>query len=163
MSFRVEGETFDQWVEKVASDLRYLYKCCERGGGGLIEVDASSEDTGWPSDGRSEAWSPEAPGSAQLFEVFASVILTPATVDATIEVHHSTLGIVATLVIPAGSNSASVAVTPNVLYNAGETLWITTGGAGGRALTVQCLMEGTNGRGSAGLNIHGEGGGGGEG
>ncbi|HUW00733.1 MAG TPA: hypothetical protein VMW08_00135 [Acidimicrobiales bacterium] len=148
MSFRVEGQSFAEWVEKMEGDLRYLYKCCEGGLGGSWTVIASNSSYDWSGDGYSEVWTSEL-GTARLVEVFASGV---AGAGGTVSVTHSGLGVVASLTLV--GLTGEVALNPTVVFNPGERLQVLTPSGGGvSGLTVQLLFEGDV-RASGGLNIY---------
>lgn len=146
MSYRAEGRTEDDARRKLEQDIRYLYKCCDAPN--EFEVCAAEGDyadtnytTGrWFSRG----------GSATLIDVFISVTSQssdPFGLD--IIVNGS---VVDTLVLPAFTSTADVALNPQPVIGPLDWLMFRPSNNYAFGPHVQARLRGA-GCGSAGLNF----------
>lgn len=154
MSYRAPGVTDADWFRQLQSDIRYLYKCCEKVSG--FEVVAAAYTEYWdygPAEGTlTERWYPPF-GSCTLLEVFASVHPDfPVLADSTVEVLKNG-AVIGTVTITVADQYGFADFTE--VFSPTDYLQFALGdnpAGGGGMLVVQGMMEGTS-RGSAGINF----------
>jgi len=149
MSFRNRGETLEEVMAGIERDVRYIYKCCEGGGGDVFyEVDVASGDESVDSEALTGRWYSRG-GTASVRGLRLSSDETGFS-DLVVEVRVTGV-VVQTVVLPAAAATVEVLLGGPVALAANDYLSLSCSSGARSFVNAQVLMVG-DWCGSGGLN-----------